>query len=74
MFCDEPRVVLISSSSYTANNEFLIGALTGGSLDIFWGPADVQQPARGWSWSAFQSDFSFDIDANADALREVVRL
>jgi capsular polysaccharide biosynthesis protein len=72
MFSDVRRRILLASSSYTANNEYLISSVLGGSLDIFWGPADVDHPPRGWTWPAFQSDFSFDLGTHAEALREVI--
>jgi len=51
---------------------FLIGAIAGGSLDIFWGPADVKHPVGGWTWAAFQADFTFDIEEHAAALRAAI--
>ena len=72
MFVDAPRLLLISGSSYTANNEYLIGAVVGGSLDVFWGDSDITQPEDGWTWDAFFSPFSFDVAQHAAELRHVI--
>ncbi len=72
MFAGPQRRILIASGGYTARNEYLISALRGGELHVFWGPPDVAQPSRGWAWNAFQADFDFDVAANADLLRRVI--
>ena len=72
MLSDVPRRILISSDSYTARNEFLIASVLGGSLDVFWGPADVPRPTKGFDRVAFQSDFSFDVASHADELRRAI--
>ncbi len=73
MFSDVRRRILVTSSSYTANNEFLIASVQGGTLDLFWGPADVPRPEDAFSLEAFQSNYDFDVAANADALRRAIR-
>ncbi len=72
MFAGPQRRILIASGGYTARNEYLISAVRGGELHVFWGPPDTPQPDKGWVWEAFQSDFDFDVDANADRLRRVI--
>ena len=72
MFSPVRRRILIASSSYTANNEYLIAAVQGGTLDIFWGPGDVPQPGVGFDLAAFQSDYEFDVARHADALRRAI--
>jgi len=72
MFAGPQRRIVIASRGYTARNEYLISAVRGGELHMFWGPPETEQPDRGWVWEAFQSDFDFDVDANADRLRRVI--
>lgn len=65
--------ILISSQSYTALNEYLLGAVRGDDMHYFWCPADIPQPANGFSRQAFFSDFEFDFDRDGEALRELLR-
>ncbi len=54
MFCPQPKpVVIVASETYTATNEYLIGAVRGHSFDVFWSRADEE---------SFQSDFAVDLD------------
>ena len=51
--CPQPkRVLMLSSESYRANNEYLIAAVLGHELDVFWSRAD--SPSQ---LSAFTFDF-----------------
>ncbi len=52
------RVILISSESYTAKNEYLIAAARGHDVDVTWSQPDVPRGERSTSRS-FQSDFTF---------------
>ncbi len=72
MFSEVRRRVVIASSSYTANNEYLIAALQGGTLDTFWGVGDTPRPEVGFDQQAFQSHYSFDVAGHADALRRTI--
>jgi len=72
MFSDVARRIAIASTSYTANNEYLIASVLGGSLDVFWGPADLDQPPGLFDGVAFQSDFDLDVAQHADALRRAM--
>lgn len=64
--------ILISSESYIALNEYLLGAVRGDAMHYFWCPADVAQPASGFSMKAFFSDFEFDLARDEPALRELL--
>ncbi len=72
MFSDVSRRIAIASTSYTANNEYLIASVLGGSLDVFWGPADLAQPPGRFDGVAFQSDYDLDVAQHADALRRAI--
>ena len=52
MFCPEPKqVIMIAPESYTATNEYLIGAVRGHCFDVFWSRSES---------GSFRSAFSFD--------------
>lgn len=62
------RVLLFSSENYTARHEHLITSLLGNRVDYFWGPADIQHPRGGWTQTAFDSPWSFDLERHAAAI------
>lgn len=64
--------IMISSESYIALNEYLLGAVRGDAMHYFWCPADVAQPANGFSMKAFFSDFEFDLARDEPALRDLL--
>ncbi len=70
MFAPGARVILISGTSYNAENEHLIAAANGNELHYFWGPSDIAMP-QNFSLTAFRSDFSFDVRRHR---RELLRL
>jgi capsular polysaccharide biosynthesis protein len=63
MFSPNSRKIIVSGDSYTANNEYLIGAASGGSYCYAWGTSDVPHPPGGWSWDAFVSGFRVDLES-----------
>lgn len=68
--CRGPRdLLIISSESYTARNEYMIASVLGHRLDVVWCDADEKQPAVGWSGSAFASGFTVDLNRDGDRLR-----
>jgi capsular polysaccharide biosynthesis protein len=72
MMWGQPKTtILIGASSYTATNEYLIGSVLGSDLHYFWGPSDIAHPVRGWTWPAFQSNFTFDVDRFEHDIRRV---
>ena len=72
-FCESPkRVIMISSESYTAINEYLISSVLGHEIDLFWCAPALPQPDSGYRKGAFESDFSFDFERDGDRLRKVL--
>ena len=62
MFCPQPKqVIMISPESYTATNEYLISAVRGHAIDVFW-----SQPDAG----SFQSSFAVDMEREGELLRD----
>ncbi len=71
MFAPQARVIIISGSSYNAENEHLIAAANGNDLHYFWGQSELPMPAR-FSLEAFRSSFSFDLRRHKQALRSLI--
>ena len=62
MFCSQPKqVTMICPESYTATNEYLIGAVRGHSFDVFWSQPDD---------SSFRSSFAVDPEREGKLLQE----
>ena len=65
MFCASPKqVIIVAPESYTATNEYLIGAVRGHSFDVFWSRPDS---------GAFRSSFSFDLQREGRMLEDHLR-
>lgn len=72
VFADRPtRVLLISSESYTAQNEYMIAAAVGHRLDIAWCRAEIEMPER-WDTRAFNSPFHFDFEREGRFVEQVL--
>lgn len=72
VFCPRPtQVVVISSESYTARNEYLISAAVGHRLDIAWCRPDIPMGDQ-WNTEAFNSAFTLDFDREGAWLRDVL--
>lgn len=68
--CRGPRdLLIVSSESYTARNEYMIASVLGHRLEVIWCDADEKQPAVGWSGTAFSSGFTVDLVRDGDRLR-----
>lgn len=63
-----PTVIVLNHDAYDARNEHIIAAALGSAIHYFWSPADIQPPRGGFSVEAFKSSWSFDFEANGDAL------
>jgi capsular polysaccharide biosynthesis protein len=61
MFAPRATVLVISGDSYRANNEYLIRAVLGGDIHYFWGDSLIKPPRGGWTWAAYQSNFTFHV-------------
>jgi capsular polysaccharide biosynthesis protein len=57
------RVLMLSSESYTANNEYLIAAVLGHEIDVFWSAAAERRP---------NADFEFDFAREGRQLAAVL--
>lgn len=67
----EPKhVVLVSPSSYTATNEYLLASVRGDRLSLSISPADREQPERGWDLQAMRSGFTVDLSVEGPWLDE----
>lgn len=73
MFAPHAKVVLISGSSYNAENEYLIAAANGNELHYFWGESEIAMPPGRFSLDAFTSNFTFDLRRHRQALRTAIR-
>lgn len=72
IFADRPKdVLLISSESYTAQNEYMIAAAVGHRLDVAWCRAEIPMPER-WDSRAFNSPFGFDFDREGQFVEQVL--
>jgi capsular polysaccharide biosynthesis protein len=70
-FCETAKpVIMISSESYTARNEYMIASVLGHEIDLFWCEADRKQPTSGWDGKAFASGFTFDFERDGDDLEK----
>ncbi len=73
IFAEEPtHVIVVSSESYTAKNEYVISSVAGHKIDIAWCVAEIPMPEDHWDTRAFNSPFSFDHDREGVFLREVL--
>ena len=73
IFCDSPKhVIVVSSESYTAKNEYVIASAAGHRVDIAWCAAEIPMPRGRWDTTAFNSPFSFDFDREGRFLTEVL--
>ena len=72
-FCESPkRVVMISSESYMARNEYLIASVLGHEIDVVWCKADIPRPENGWDKRSTESGFIFDPDREGVYLKAVL--
>jgi hypothetical protein len=66
------HVIVLSSESYTARNEYMICSVLGHRLDVAWSKPDVDHPEDGWDPAAFRSGFTFDFAREGLFLQEVL--
>lgn len=73
IFSDSPKhVIVVSSESYTAQNEYLIASVGGHRLDVAWCVAEIPMPEKRWDSTAFNSAFTFDFDREGRFLEKVL--
>ncbi len=66
-------VVVLNHSAYDARNEHLFASVLGADSHFFWSKPDLEHPADGFSYEAFQSAWEFDLERNGAQLRETLR-
>jgi capsular polysaccharide biosynthesis protein len=64
--------VILNHGGYTARNEHLFTALTGGQVQYFWSPPDTPLPRSGWSKETFKSSWAFDFGQHGARLEELL--
>jgi capsular polysaccharide biosynthesis protein len=72
MFAPDAVIVLISGTSYNAENEHLIAAANGNEIHYFWGRSYLSMPPGRFSYDAFRSGFTFDLRQHRRSLRQIV--
>jgi len=73
MFCGEPKhVVLVSSESYMAKNEYLIASVMGHRLHVLWCRPEIERVEGQWDSRAINSHFSFDFEREGLVLQDVL--
>lgn len=61
MLADEPKhLIMVSSESYTAENEWMIAAARGHHVDVAWCEAEIKMRKGAFQEGAFHSPYSFD--------------
>lgn len=68
MFNPGAKIIVLTSRSYVAANEYLIASAAGHQIDYFWAPALVEHPGSGFSVDAYRSGFTFPLDEHRAAL------
>ncbi len=66
------HVILVSSTSYTAKNEYLIGSVLGHRIDIVWCAAETPMPTDRHSKRAFVSAFTMDTEREGRQLADIL--
>ncbi len=72
VFAPDATMLVLTGSSYTALNEYLIKSIIGGDIHYFWTPSELTHPASGWTWEAYRSNFVFDLDRFGPAIEAVL--
>ena len=67
------HLVMVSSESYTAQNEYMMSAVLGHHLDIAWCTPEVPRTKPGFDRASFHSAFSVDMEREGAWLRQVLR-
>ncbi len=67
------HVIVVSSESYTARNEYMICSVLGHALDVAWSKPDVDHPEGGWDAAAVRSGFTFDFEREGAFLQQVLQ-
>jgi capsular polysaccharide biosynthesis protein len=68
MFNPDAKMLVLTSRSYVAANEYLIAAANGNEIHYFWAPPALEQPSKGFSTDAYRSGFEFPVREHRDAI------
>lgn len=72
-FCESPkRVIMISSESYTARNEYMIASVLGHEIDVVWCKPDRPQAGNRRRMKTFLSGFTVDFDREGLYLKQIL--
>lgn len=72
MFNSTAKVLVLTSQSYVAANEYLIASANGNELHYFWAPPLIEQPRTGFSVDAYRSGFEFPVERHRAALLDAI--
>lgn len=72
MFAPGKKMISITADTFTAINEFLIASVVGGELHSVIGDAETKHPPRRWTWAAYQSNFTVDLNLLTSAVLPLV--
>lgn len=67
-----PTVIVLDQESYDSRNEQLFAQVLGSPCHVFTSPADRAQPDDRFSYGAFQSSWSFDLERYGEELRALL--
>lgn len=69
IFSDGPGTkIVIAPNTYNAANEYLISAVNGDRIHYFYGESEIQHPPKSWTWPAYRSPFTFDLETDGKNL------
>jgi capsular polysaccharide biosynthesis protein len=63
-----PTVIVLNHDAYDVRNEHIIASALGSDIHYFWSAADIRPTSGAFSVEAFKSPWSFDFEANGEAL------
>ncbi|HET7386185.1 MAG TPA: glycosyltransferase 61 family protein [Nocardioidaceae bacterium] len=66
------HVVMVSSESYHAQNEYMVASVLKHRLDIAWCEADLKPTGRGFNKAVFHSPFTFNMDREGAWLQGIL--
>ncbi len=66
------RVIVLNHTAYDARNEHLMAAVLGAHADYFWSEPELSHPPNGWSYDAFQSPWTFDVQRHRASLEDLL--
>lgn len=73
LLVDEPKhLIMVSSESYTAQNEWMIAATRGHRVDVAWCVPDVPMPPNRWVKEAFHSPYTFDFEREGRFVEDIL--